>query len=1089
VLPDGRVRELQYIDFNDVVVWYETKNAGAAVTTGSSALHPGGILRLALTGRGMTGGIWDAGGADHKHLELENKILIKDEGVVDDHATHVAGTMVARGLEKPAMGMAPEAGLHSFDWNNDLSEMADEAASGLLVSNHSYGISLGWGRDDEDWEWHAHADSTEDYRFGFYNSKSRTLDEISFNAPYYSISWAAGNDRSDTGDGTKPPDGPYDCIGPEGTAKNIITVGAINKISNGYTKPSDVVMSPFSSWGPTDDGRIKPDITAAGVQLYSTYPGNSYGRSSGTSMATPNLSGTLLLLQQLYYEHNSFDHYMRSATLKGLVIHTASEAGNRGPDYRFGWGLLNAERAARVILFEDNERLFIREETLAEGQTFEMDFEVTVSENITATLSWTDPPGKPTSPKMNPTDLMLVNDLDMRIISDQGDEIYYPWRLNPDTPTIAATKGDNFRDNVEKITIDTLPAGRYILQITHKDTLANDQQDFSLLFQAGIIPERPTLYWIGDDGSWNDGTNWSLSSGGEAADRIPGANDHVVFDDNSFTDIDTTALVLINDDVECYTFNWFAGKDARLQASSARISVHNSVYVSNALNVISDSVSFIFTGDQPNNNVSVNGSALMNADFIFTGNGIWNITDTLHVNTLSVYRGVINAVNTRIITREMQFLEDAEPDNELYVNLNNSRIDSLRLMELSNRNLVFTAENSVINFENRPGENGESFLIADDTRFWNINNQSSSITVTGSNFFNGFKGSGAVNFSGSNYMDSLLLLPGSELHLEAGSRQVISSSFEIISKADSIVGLISGGAENATIEVQEYQKLCFDYLQVFGISATGGAVFNAGINSVIDDASTGWQENLCENVFFADYIHKYGCVDSRTYFYDRSSGDIEEWLWEFGTGDELLQSDQGDIHYSYVDTGVYDVSLTIFSRDDSKIYTKSIDIIENTLEPPGILISGNRYTSATLAMDYKWYRDGEPIDGATNRSYTNQDEVSGVYQVQIFDRTCNIFSEPLITNAEKIYQGNSNGLILYPNPVKDVLFVELDNLYTGPVIFDILDIAGQMVNSVNQYKPAGIYNFSLDVSALSQGLYLIRVKEGNDVMVKSFVKN
>ncbi|MFP4366625.1 MAG: hypothetical protein ACLFQA_05975, partial [Bacteroidales bacterium] len=83
VLPDGRVRELQYIDFNGVAVWHETKNAGAAITTSTSALHPGGNLRLALTGRGMTGGIWDAGGADHKHLELENKILIKDAGVVD----------------------------------------------------------------------------------------------------------------------------------------------------------------------------------------------------------------------------------------------------------------------------------------------------------------------------------------------------------------------------------------------------------------------------------------------------------------------------------------------------------------------------------------------------------------------------------------------------------------------------------------------------------------------------------------------------------------------------------------------------------------------------------------------------------------------------------------------------------------------------------------------------------------------------------------------------------------------------------------------------------------------------------------------
>src|SRR5690606_23634167 len=89
------------------------------------------------------------------------------------------------------------------------------------------------------------------------------------------IVWAAGNDRSDTGDGSHPapPDGNggtgFDSIGPEGSAKNNITVGAVLKVPD-YTGPSSVVMSAFSSWGPTDDGRIKPDLVAAGVSIFST---------------------------------------------------------------------------------------------------------------------------------------------------------------------------------------------------------------------------------------------------------------------------------------------------------------------------------------------------------------------------------------------------------------------------------------------------------------------------------------------------------------------------------------------------------------------------------------------------------------------------------------------------------------------------------------------------------------------------------------------------------------------------------------------------------------------------------------------------
>ena len=111
-------------------------------------------------------------------------------------------------------------------------------------------------------------------------------------------------------------------------------------------------MSSFSGWGPTDDGRIKPDICANGVGLYSSYSGSDtqYASISGTSMATPNLSGSLLLLQQHYQNLFGTGSFMRSATLKGLVIHTADEAGsNPGPDYKFGWGLANMATAAQAI--------------------------------------------------------------------------------------------------------------------------------------------------------------------------------------------------------------------------------------------------------------------------------------------------------------------------------------------------------------------------------------------------------------------------------------------------------------------------------------------------------------------------------------------------------------------------------------------------------------------------------------------------------------------------------------------------------------------------------------------------------------------
>lgn len=110
-------------------------------------------------------------------------------------------------------------------------------------------------------------------------------------------------------------------------------------------------MSTFSSWGPTDDGRIKPDLVANGVSVYSSTASSdsSYdGTYSGTSMATPNAAGSAALLQQLYA--NTFGQRPRASLLKALLIHTADDLGNPGPDYKFGWGLINLKAAADIVL-------------------------------------------------------------------------------------------------------------------------------------------------------------------------------------------------------------------------------------------------------------------------------------------------------------------------------------------------------------------------------------------------------------------------------------------------------------------------------------------------------------------------------------------------------------------------------------------------------------------------------------------------------------------------------------------------------------------------------------------------------------------
>ncbi len=144
--------------------------------------------------------------------------------------------------------------------------------------------------------------------------------------------------------------------------KILITVGAVNKVPS-YSGPESVQMSGFSSWGPTDDGRIKPDLVAAGVNLFSLSAANdsSYTTLSGTSMASPNVTGSLLLLQELYKNLHS-GNFMRSSTLKALAIHTAKETGiYPGPDYSYGWGLLDDQAAAKLLLNQNDLDVVVKE--------------------------------------------------------------------------------------------------------------------------------------------------------------------------------------------------------------------------------------------------------------------------------------------------------------------------------------------------------------------------------------------------------------------------------------------------------------------------------------------------------------------------------------------------------------------------------------------------------------------------------------------------------------------------------------------------------------------------------------------------------
>ena len=480
-------------------------------------------------------GMWDGGAVDANHGEFTNKIKVMDGStVIDEHATHVAGTLVASGqylygaTDYRIPGMAYGGYLASFDWANDISEFAYAAlpsglnygsgiTSQMYVSNHSYGTTAGWGFDGDEncvgeWYWYGtpSINPDEDYKYGAYLSDTQSIDNALYHAPYLVQTWASGNSRNDEGPmgavcpkaswyeynssgnwvlkSSAPPnpnnaEGGYDTLTPEASAKNVISVGAVLKVAN-YVGATSVVMSDFSSFGPADDGRIKPDVIAPGVDISSTLyeDATSYAAvSSGTSMASPMISGSVVLLQGLFHRYNQ--RYPLASTVKALIIHTAREAGPfSGPDYQFGWGLPDFDEAAKII-YNDSlaGKIYIVEGTLNQGEVDEYVLK-TNGQKPKATLVWTDPPRVSPGNVLDSPIKILVNDLNLRIIDNSANN-YYPWKLDKTSPTLAASRGNNDLDNVEKIEVTQTPGSNEIwkIRVSHAGSLSNSQA-YSLVY-------------------------------------------------------------------------------------------------------------------------------------------------------------------------------------------------------------------------------------------------------------------------------------------------------------------------------------------------------------------------------------------------------------------------------------------------------------------------------------------------------------------------------------------------------------------------------------------------------------------------------
>ncbi len=460
-------------------LFFETHNIDSSKDTKTDQLNPSGSLGLDLEGEGYKIGVWDEGHVFKEHVEFQNivdRVLIGQDLPYDlnydSHATHVAGTIGASGVFPDAKGMASKVQIISYDWNNAFLELMLDAANDIYISNHSYGLP---GFQDN-------GQPTVSYSYlGTYDDWASDLDAIHFARPNFLAVCSAGNEGLE--DNFESAVAGYDVLTDMSTAKNNMVVANAKNILYFQSGATLKRINESSSQGPTNDFRVKPDISGIGTQVISSTVSNNlnemnlYSTSSGTSMAAPNISGSLVLLQEFYNQTKG--ELPLSSTLKALTINTALDAGDDGPDPNFGWGIMDSMKSA-ITISENVTNETILEGTISQGEEIIFGLEFYNDENeISVTMCWTDPEGDSLDSALDKNVPVLVNDLDLRIIESETIE-YFPYAFSLDNKINNdkwAIKTDNFVDNVERVDFNKNTGASYKIKISHKNNLFNPSQD------------------------------------------------------------------------------------------------------------------------------------------------------------------------------------------------------------------------------------------------------------------------------------------------------------------------------------------------------------------------------------------------------------------------------------------------------------------------------------------------------------------------------------------------------------------------------------------------------------------------------------
>lgn len=477
------------------------ENYTARTLTRSNAIHTNYGAGRQYTGKNVTVGMQDDGIISN-HIDYTGRVTQNANGDGGNHGDHIAGTIMGAGnLEPIARGMAYEGHLY-VRWVYDIIQNMYNHYNNddVYITSTSYSNGCNAG----------------------YTSFTQTHDQQTLDLPRLLHVFSAGNSASsDCGYGAGA--GWGNITGGHKVGKNVIAVGSLTENDE---------LSGFSSRGPAHDGRVKPDICAKGSGVYSTVSnGTRYATYSGTSMSCPNVSGILAQLYDAYRQNNN-NQWANSALMKGIILNTADDLGNPGPDYKFGWGRINALRAAKVI---ENKSYFSN--SVQQGSVRQHQITVPAgAQELRVMVYWHDKVAAVGAAKA------LVNDIDMTVSTPGGGSIQ-PWILDPTPNPITldqpAVRGNDTLNNVEQVTISSPAAGTYTV-LVNGNTIPQGPQNYYVIYEirynslevtypiggeSWVPGEQEIIRWDAGSSTGTFDVEWTTDNGGSwqtIATGLPG---------------------------------------------------------------------------------------------------------------------------------------------------------------------------------------------------------------------------------------------------------------------------------------------------------------------------------------------------------------------------------------------------------------------------------------------------------------------------------------------------------------------------------------------------------------------------------------